>query len=519
LHQGSSTFLTMILLQVLPIFYQQKTWALSVDSGPNNRLRRDIMTGFGDRLYEASPIWMQKILVATFGAWWYYRRFGGSYQQQVTQIRQRDDWTAEQWNTYQNRRLRRIIKAAVRSVYYPQLFQGAGIRPEEINLDTLHRLPYLEKDTLRQRSADLLTQAPPRGTVVLHSSGTTGTPTDIYYTPGFHTLELAFHEARCKNWAGVSYKDRRVMFGVRKVCRFEQNRPPFWRLSPIENMAYLSIYHLTPRYIPAYIDFLNRFQPKVVMGYPSSLGTLAQFALDSERELAPARAIITMAETLTTSTRKALEAAWHCRVWDLYGAVEQCMLATQCEYGSYHTSPDVGIIEIVNSQGTSCRPGEIGEVICTGLQNELQPLIRYRVGDIAAWSTQQTCACGRQMPILESIQGRYEDMCFTADGRAMLRFDTVFKGIKAIKEAQVIQEAIDQFVILVVPTAEFDAHDAKIIQKNMLAHVGNVRVDVQQVDAIPRARSGKFRAVISRLTAEDKDRLWRLNQSLQTEKS
>jgi phenylacetate-CoA ligase len=152
-------------------------------------------------------------------------------------------------------------------------------------------------------------------------------------------------------------------------------------------------------------------------------------------------------------------------------------------------------------------------VICTGLQNELQPLIRYRVGDAAMWSAQQTCACGRQMPILASVQGRYEDMCFAADGRAVLRFDTVFKGVRAIKEAQVIQEAVDRFGVLVVPTTEFSEHDVRRIQNNMRIHIGGVQVDVQQVDAIPRTKSGKFKAVISRLAADEKARLWKLNQT------
>jgi phenylacetate-CoA ligase len=471
------------------------------------------MAGIGDRVYQASPTWLQQILVATYGAWWYYRRFGGLFQQQVAQIRQRDHWTAEQWNTYQNQLLRAIAKAADRSVYYRQVFQAVGIRSEEIDLNTLSSLPYLEKDTLRRRATDLLTQVPPRGTTVMHSSGTTGTPTDIYYTRDFHTLELALQEARCKNWAGVSYKDRRVMFGVRKVCRFEQDHLPFWRLSPVEDMAYMSVYHLAPHYMPAYIDFLNCFQPKVVMGYPSSLGTLARFVLDSGRELAPARAVITSSETLTTSTREVLEAAWHCRVWDAYGAVEQCMLATQCEYSNYHVSPDVGILEIVDGRGNPCKPGEVGEVICTGLQNELQPLIRYRVGDATMWSSQQTCACGRQMPILESIQGRYEDMCFTSDGRALMRFSSIFKGMKTIREAQVIQEAIGQFTILVVPTTEFGEHNTRLIQKNMLAHVGSVQVDVRAVDVIPCTEGGKFKAVISRLNADEKERLWKLDQA------
>ena len=38
----------------------------------------------------------------------------------------------------------------------------------------------------------------------------------------------------------------------------------------------------------------------------------------------------------------------------------------------------------------------------------------------------------------------------------MLRFDTVFKGIENIREAQVVQEKIDSFTIYVVPVNGFN---------------------------------------------------------------
>ena len=116
----------------------------------------------------------------------------------------------------------------------------------------------------------------------------------------------------------------------------------------------------------------------------------------------------------------------------------------------------------------------MGEVICTGLQNMLQPLIRYRIGDMARWAIDQDCRCRRQMPVLENIEGRFEDICYTPDGREMLRFDTVFKGIENIREAQVVQEKIDLFTIYVVPANGFNHHDTETIKHNMQLHVGNV---------------------------------------------
>lgn len=342
---------------------------------------------------------------------------------------------------------------------------------------------------------------------MFRSSGTTGTPTEIYFTPEFHGLQTVVGEVRSLNWAGLTYRDRRVMFGVRKVCHFGQEQPPFWRFSPAENMAYASIYHLSPRFLASYMEFLRTYRPAVVMGYPSSLATVARYAEDSGDRPAPARAVITTAEVVTPAARRAIEAVWQCRVWDRYGAVEACVFASQCEHGRYHVSPEVGIVEILDATGRPVPPGVLGEVVCTGLQNTLQPLIRYRIGDVASWSREQECSCGRQMPILEAIEGRLEDLCYTADGREMLRFDTVFKGVQGIREAQVVQEALDRFRVYVIPANGFGSDDIVRIQENMRLHVGAVRTDVRAVETIPRTPSGKFRAVVCELSAVERRRL------------
>src|SRR5262245_17500603 len=88
------------------------------------------------------------------------------------------------------------------------------------------------------------------------------------------------------------------------------------------------------------------------------------------------------------------------------------------------------------------------------------------------------------MPILEAVEGRFEDICFTPDGRAMLRFDTVFKGVETIREAQVVQEAMDSFTIYVVPADGFNTHDIDSIEENMQSHVGNVQIEVKPVAMI-----------------------------------
>lgn len=468
------------------------------------------LAGLTDKIYFASPIWVQQAGVALYGWQWYRRRYSPHFYRLVEELNARERWSADQFRAYQEERLGHLLATARNAPYYRRVFAAAGLHGGEAPFDALRKLPLLSKETLRTVPRDLLARQPlPKNVTVFKSSGTTGTPTEIYYTPEFHAWELALPAARNLGWASVTYRSRRVMFGVRKVCAYEQAHPPFWRYSPAENMAYASIYHLTPKFLPAYIEFLRSYRPAMIMGYPNSLYILAQYALSHHELLPPVQAIFTTSETVTAPIRAALESAWQSRVYDRYGAVENCMFASQCEYGRYHVSPEAGVIEILDRQGLPCAPGEIGEVVCTGLSNDLQPLIRYQVGDAARWAVDQTCACGRQMPVLEAIEGRFEDMCVTPDGRQILRFDTVFKGVDTLREAQIVQERPDLFAIYVVPAAGYGEHDVEHLKANMRLHVGEARVEVRRVERIERSASGKFRAVLCKLSRDEKERLLR----------
>ena len=190
-------------------------------------------------LYLRSPIWAQHAMVAVWGWWWYRRRYGARFQRIAAGYRARDRWTRAQFETYQDDRLTQLFQAAWNSRYYRQLLGEAGCTPTTPPRKALEVVPCLTKETVRTRERDLLTQSRrPRGTELFRSSGTTGTPTTIYSTPDAHVHQTAVRSTRLLEWAGASYRDRRVMFGSRKVCRFEQKRPPFWRI--VKSVGFLS---------------------------------------------------------------------------------------------------------------------------------------------------------------------------------------------------------------------------------------------------------------------------------------
>ncbi len=242
---------------------------------------------------------------------------------------------------------------------------------------------------LRTRARDMLTARPPYGTKIYQSSGTTGTPVQIFYTKKFHQQEMAYFQARVRTWAGVAEGAKRAMFGARKLCAIDQKQPPFWRSSPVEKLTYYSIYHLAPHFLPSYLDHLRTTQPNVLMGYPSALNLVAQFMLATDQQLS-IPVTITTSETLTPAIRAAVEEAFQTKIFDQYGSVENAHFVSQCEYGSYHVSPERGIVEILDQQNEPAPRGATGRVVVTSLENHLQPLLRYDTGDVASWSENQS---------------------------------------------------------------------------------------------------------------------------------
>jgi phenylacetate-CoA ligase len=134
------------------------------------------------------------------------------------------------------------------------------------------------------------------------------------------------------------------------------------------------------------------------------------------------------------------------------------------------------------------------------------PLIRYRVGDRGALPPAGTsCPCGRTLPLLAGVEGRVDDVLFTADGRRVGRLDPVFKANLPLREAQVVQEALDSVRVRYVPALGFTPDAGRLIVDGIQARMGAVRVVLEEVPEVPRTVNGKFRAVVCNLTAAEKE--------------
>jgi phenylacetate-CoA ligase len=161
--------------------------------------------------------------------------------------------------------------------------------------------------------------------------------------------------------------------------------------------------------------------------------------------------------------------------------------------------PEVGIVEVLRmDDDRPAAPGEAGRLVCTGLLNAAMPLVRYEVGDVGSIREgPAACACGRTLPVLESLEGRIDDVVTTADGRRIGRLDPVFKADLKIREAQIVQETPDRIRVRIVKGEGFGEGDARALVERLEERVGKIAVTLDYVEAIPRSANGKFKAVVS----------------------
>lgn len=454
-----------------------------------------------DELYARLPLIGQHAAASAFGTSWAWARFGPGFRRHLADFGARDQWNAESWAQYTGRAVAAYVSAAAERVPY---YKGSYTAEEQraAQAGQLAELPLLEKAPLRQHPEQFLDPVlRPRRPRVFLTSGSSGTPVATSWSTDELRASMALREARSARWAGTSFRLPRATFSGRMVEPDPESTGPFYRFNAIERQIYLSPFHVRPDNAATYAQAFRRHRIQWATGYAVSFALLAQFILDAGIEPLSLRAVITTSEKLTESMRRRISAAFGCPVFEEYAAVENAFFASECTEGSLHVSPDAGFIEILRPDGSPTEPGEIGEVVATALLRKVQPLIRYRVGDLASWAA-EPCACGRGMPVIAEVCGRIENVIIGPDGRHLVRFHGVFVGLPQVVEAQVVQEAVDRFRILVVPDRDFSDEDEHEMERRMRQRLGRVHVRVVRVDHIPRMANGKLQAVISEVPRE-----------------
>jgi len=156
------------------------------------------------------------------------------------------------------------------------------------------------------------------------------------------------------------------------------------------------------------VEQLNAI-PKVscIVTYPSILTILAKEKEAGRLQIEPV-VISTGGETLTDDLRARVRRAFPSLkygILDTYGCTECLVLSFECSCGRKHVNEDWVILEAVDEAMRPVPDGTLSAtVLLTVLANDVQPFIRYDLGDCARFHT-EPCPCGSPFRSFQ-VEGR-----------------------------------------------------------------------------------------------------------------
>lgn len=413
-------------------------------------------------------------------------RYNAESRHYLQEICSHEQWTRKEIERSQTIKLQQLLDLSRAACPYYQDYPELKLASSA----DWSKLPLLTRDQIRGNSLGLFNQQiPERDRIVVATTGTTGASLKVCYTTEVMRKNWAFRMQQFR-WAGVQPRTPRITAFGSKVVPAERRTPPYWIYNAAERQTFLSIFHLSSATAPDYLALLRRHANHVLEGFPSVLTILADFIISSGDPI-PMRAIFTDGEPMYPFLRDKLEAAFATKLYNTYGNTELCGLIQQCELGSLHLNTDYAYLEILDDNNQPVAPGEVGYLVWTGLINNAMPLLRYRIGDRGAWST-ESCTCGRNTPLVDPGMTRESDVLYAADGRVFSprSVNQVLKGTTAFRFCQFVQRAPGQVLIRAVGEGEQAEMELRRVREQITKLLGEDSNVEAELASAPIMKSG-----------------------------
>jgi histidinol-phosphate aminotransferase len=398
--------------------------------------------------------------------------------------------------------------------FYKRKFDAHNVRPADFKkLSDIEKFPVTSvaelKDAVRRGefSSDAVQKivalaGEKIGT--LSTTGSTGTPFTFPINASaqkerdgclLRTIEWYGHSLGKKNtrlWRTAKNKSffdhiKQNVFGRRLELSIYDDKDPEGSLLSEEKIA-------------GFVSAIREKKIRIVDGYVSALTLCADYINRNKIKDMGVESVVTGAEYLSPYSRKLIEKAFGCRVYNRYGGTEIGLMAHQCNQSNgeeLHAMSDILLFEIIRD-GKAVPAGQIGEVIITDFSNRAMPFIRFQVGDVAtAADRDKICACGRGLHLMAQVEGRVNDVFVLPDGRMLVShvWHKLFREVTAIREFRIVQKKPDAFGVQVV--LDDVGFDLGPLRSKVQEFLPGCAVEWKTVTAIMPGPGGKFRHSIS----------------------
>ncbi len=394
--------------------------------------------------------------------------------------------------------------------FYRKKFDQLKFNYDKIrSLDDLRRLPFTEKQDLRDNYPYGLFAVPLRDVVRVHSSsGTSGSATVVGYTRN-DIKTWSNLVARVITAAGVTKNDViQIAFGYGLFTGG-------FGLHYGAELIGASVIPISAGNTKRQIQIMQDFKTTALVCTPSYALILADTMMEMgiNRNGLSLRYGLFGGEPWSEAMRQEIHQKLGILATDNYGLSEVMGpgVSGECqECNGLHINEDHFLLEILDPVTLEpVAPGEIGELVITTLTKEAFPMIRYRTRDLTRFIP-EPCPCGRTLKRMQRVMGRSDDMLIIKGVNVFpIQIEKVLFEVEGTEpHYQIIVERdnhADKITVL-VEVMESIFFDEMKKQRMMVDHIKNrlaselgVGVDVKLVEEKSLERSmGKAKRVIDR---------------------
>ncbi len=420
------------------------------------------------------------------------------------QLEESEWWPAETLQHMQLLQLEQLLTHAAKTspFYHARLRVLAGIPAGGLTLEAFRQIPILCRADLQEHGDAVHSRKPPKDHGkggVIRTSGSTGRPiavtrnavTNLF----FNALNLRYHTWHGRDFRAVNASIRALRGAQLKAA--QDGKGLGWAPGyPSGPMFFLD----SSEPVRDQLDWLRKVKPRYLVTYPSILRELLQYSNEAGLTPDTLAEVSTMAEMLDPALRDECLSIWGVPLHDIYSSQEMGLMALECPAERhYHVQSESVLIEVLDDRDQPCRPGQVGRIVATDLHNFAMPLIRYEVGDYAEVGA--GCSCGRGLPVLKRVLGRYRNLLVAPDGTRFLPgFTDLVKDVMSkapVRQAQLIQQTEDSVDFRIVVADTIDQDQERAVGDAVAAVLRpGMAVNIVVVDRFERPKNGKFEDVV-----------------------
>jgi len=442
-----------------------------------------------ENIYNIMPYFIKCIMATVKGGYLNSLRYDIKTESRIQKYIDRESWDKKKWDAWIVLRLQETLYNARNNIpYYKKYWDESREKKYEL----LENWPILVKEDINKCPELFIDKNYNRFKLFNdHTSGTTGTPLDLYIDYDSVKEQYALFEARVKRKYNISITDPWAIIGSQRVTPIARKKPPFWVYNFASRQLYLSSLHIASWSGKDYLCALKKYQPKCLIGYTQSIYELATILIENN-EIFSLKAVITNAEPLFDYQKINIEKAFDCPVVETFGQAELVAFANSFPDGKLYESPEMGVSEVLDLDDGN--EAGYGKLIATGILNKAMPLIRYDTKDLISI---KKISHNKGLPEYGKIIGRNDDVIVLSDGRKIVQIDGVFSSDLNIKKAQIIQHNFSEFSIKIVPGKKWVDLNQDIIIKRFHKRLGEANIRVEVCEDIQSNWAGKFRIIKS----------------------